>query len=230
MIVGNGLMSNTLKSIDLNDYIFFASGVSDSKTTDINLFNREKNLLLETVNNNRFKKIIYFSTCDVYDSSKNNSLYLKHKLDIEDTIKNSCNLWLIFRVSQVIGLGGNKNNLLYKLCSDIISEKKFLLYPYYDRNLIHITELKVAISNYLAESNKTINIANPSNIKAADIVKCIEEVTNKKAMFDINTDKNLYQISLDNKFPFELFDPYTYYKDKIKLFVEGLIKNENYTK
>jgi nucleoside-diphosphate-sugar epimerase len=224
MIIGNGLMSKALKDIDLNDYIFFASGVSDSETTDESLFNREKNLLLKTVNNNKTKKIIYFSTCDVYDSSKNNSLYLKHKLNIENIIKNTSIYWLIFRVSQVIGIGGNKNNLLYKLCSNIVSEKNFLLYPNYDRNLVHISELKTIILIYLSELNKIINIANPFNIKVEDIVKYIEEATNKKAIFNINTNKNLYQIPLDNKYPFELFNSNTYYKNKIKRFVQEFIK------
>jgi len=224
MIIGNGLMSKALKDIDLNNYIFFASGVSDSKTTDESLFNREKNLLLETVKNNKAKKIIYFSTCDVYDSSKSTSPYLKHKLNIENIIKNNCKFWLIFRVSQVIGIGGNKNNLLYKLCSNIISKKNFLLNSNYDRNLVHISELKTIILIYLSELNKIINIANPLNIKVADIVKYIEEFTSKKAIFDINTDKNIYQIPLDNKFPFELFDASTYYKNKIKLFVQEFIK------
>ena len=219
-------MGKILKKINHKNYIFFVSGVSDSKTTNINDFNREKNLLLETIKkNNQNKKLIYMSTCDIYDNSKIYSPYLKHKCNMENIITKNCDNWIIFRVSQVIGVGGNKNNLLYKLCSYIANEHKFVLYPLYERNLICIKDLQKIIINYLNHNNKIINIANPANIKVKNLIHIIEKNINKKAMYDINLSKNSYQILLDKNFPLELFD-INYYENKIKCFVSHFIKNK----
>jgi nucleoside-diphosphate-sugar epimerase len=219
MIIGNGLIANGLKEIDNDDFIFFASGVSDSVLSDAKEFTREKNLLLKTIKENKFKKIIYFSTCDFYDSSKQNSLYLKHKFDMENVIKNNSKNWIIFRISQVIGNNGNKNNLLYKLCSNIIYKHNFLLYPNYERNLISIDDLKEIILIYLPLFNKIINIANPLNIKVGEIVEIIERSTNKKGIYTIINDKNLFKISLDIFYPYNLFNS-NYYKESINSFLQ----------
>jgi len=219
MIIGNGLIANSLKEIDNNNFIFFGSGVSNSLSTDTKEFTREKNLLLQTIKENNFKKIIYFSTCDVYDSSKQNSLYLKHKLNMEETIKLNCKDWIIFRVSQIIGHGGNKNNLLYKLCSNVFSEYSFVLYSNYERNLIDINVFKKIILMYLVASNKVINIANPLNIKVSELIKLIEEITGKKATYEINTDKNTFDIPLDESYPYYIFNS-NYYRDTINSFLK----------
>ena len=218
-------MGNAFKDIDHNDCIFFVSGVSDSRTTNIRHFNREKKLLLKTLNENKnLKKIIYISTCDIYDSSKKNSLYLKHKLNIENCIKNKSNKWLIFRVSQVIGSGGNKNNLLFKLCLNIFLNRKFLLYPVFERNLIYIDDLKKIILKFLRSENKIINIANPKNIKVLQIVNIIEKALKKHAIYETSTKKNVFIIPLDKKFPYNYFKNKEYYNDKISSFVANFLK------
>ena len=98
MIIGNGIMSKIFKKITHKNYICFVSGVSDSKTTNNEEFNREKKLLLETIKKNKQnKKIIYMSTCDMYDNLKTNSPYLNHKYNMENIIKNNCISWFIFR-------------------------------------------------------------------------------------------------------------------------------------
>ena len=222
MIIGNGLIAKTINELNHDDLIFFASGVSNSKTLDVNEFIREKDLLVKTIKENNFKKIIYFSTCDMYDSSKQDSLYLKHKLNMEDIVKNNSKHWIIFRISQIIGIG-NKNNLLYKLCSNINDNKKFQLYYNYERNLIDINNLKKIIKHYLSSQDEIINIANPINIKVGKIIEIIENTTNKKGLYDIDLNDNSFKILLNAIFPYELFN-HDYYNEKISSFVLTLNK------
>lgn len=224
MIIGSGLMGRALRDLDRQDSIFFVSGVSNSKTKNKIYFERERKLLLKTIKTYN-KKLIYLSTCDIYDTSKKSSPYLLHKLNMENLIKNNCKSWIIFRVSQVIGNGGNNNNLLFKLCYNIFNEKKFILYPYLERNLIYINELKKAISIYINQENKIINIANPINIKVLDLIQLIEAKLNKKAIYNICQEKNTFKIFLDKNFPFKIFKNKNYYKNRVSLFVRHFIES-----
>ena len=61
MIIGNGLISSVFldDSLDYGNYIIFASGVSNSKETDYEKFEREKKLLFSTIENN-YNNFIYY--------------------------------------------------------------------------------------------------------------------------------------------------------------------------
>ncbi len=87
MIVGNGLIANLFKNEDRENVVFFASGVSNSLETDKSAFLREENLIRKTIKENPNKIFIYFSTCSIYDSSKNGSSYVNHKLKMERLVE-----------------------------------------------------------------------------------------------------------------------------------------------
>ena len=73
---------------DLPEVIFFASGVSNSSEISEKEFNREENLIHKILGDNPQKQFVYFSTCSIYDSSKNGSPYVLHKLKMEQIIIN----------------------------------------------------------------------------------------------------------------------------------------------
>ena len=58
MVVGNGLIGTEMKKIDIDNILFFCSGVSDSTVTSQKLFQREVDLL----NNITSNIIIYKNT------------------------------------------------------------------------------------------------------------------------------------------------------------------------
>ena len=71
MIIGNGLIANVFGDYKENDnYVIFASGVSDSTNMDESAFKREEQLLNEITTLYKEKIIIYFSTCSIYDTQK----------------------------------------------------------------------------------------------------------------------------------------------------------------
>jgi nucleoside-diphosphate-sugar epimerase len=220
MIIGNGLIANSFLDISRNDVLIFASGVSDSKENRTPQFNREKNLLLTTISENKDKKFIYFSTCDFYDSKKS-SKYINHKFESETLIKENCENWIIFRVSQIIGRG-NVNNLLFNFFLNIQNEKIINLYSSFERNLIGITDVKFIVMKYIDIcNNEIVNIANPKNIKVKEIVQIIEKNLNKKSITKEMPDVNFFRIPLREDYPIEIFKD-DYYDINIKKFIENI--------
>jgi hypothetical protein len=221
MIIGNGLIANSFLDSDLKDIIIFASGVSNSKEENLSEFDREKKLLLKTIYENFNKKIIYFSTCDFYDSKKN-SKYLNHKFEMETIIKDNCKSWIIYRVSQIIG-GGNKNNLLYNFTLNIKEGIQFNVYKNFERNLISINDVKFIVLKYIENCNKEIiNIGNPKNIKVKKIVESLEKNLKMKSKIIEFEGKNFFKIPLREDYPYEIFKE-DYYEINIKNFINKII-------
>ena len=88
MVIGNGMIAKRFAAYTGNDqFIIFASGVSNSRTNDTAAYNREAALLLDTIKHNKDKTLVYFSTCSIYDPGEKDSPYVLHKLKME---KNYC--------------------------------------------------------------------------------------------------------------------------------------------
>lgn len=81
MIIGNGDVASVLT--DNEDYIWFASGVSNSQETRQSEFSREKDLLFNLADN-QTKRIIYFSTLSIFYKD---SPYTRHKKKMEAYVK-----------------------------------------------------------------------------------------------------------------------------------------------
>ncbi len=154
MIIGNGLIGNAFLPFDREDVVFFASGVSNSLETDEKQFLREENLIRETLDEHVGKLFVYFSTCSIYDSSKNSSSYVNHKLNMEHIIATESENYLILRVSNAVGKGGNKNTLINFLVDSIREKRMIKVHIEATRNLIDVSDV-VKITLELIEK-KTI--------------------------------------------------------------------------
>lgn len=219
MVIGNGLLSKAFESLDSPELVIFASGVSDSTCQDELEYKREFDLLSNTIQSNRNKKIIYFSTCDYYDSSKQ-TRYIKHKLDIERYIASTSSNWLIFRLPQIIGKGNSKN-LIANFVHNILFDIPFSVYTNLDRNLIDISDAKLLVSKYIDSKNEIINIANPLNIKVGKLLEILETLLNKKSKSEkIHDIVNSFIIPLRSDFPIQQFEK-DYYYNRIKKFLES---------
>ena len=81
MVIGNGLVAKGFSAYNRDsNIVVFASGVSNSTTTSEAAFSREAGLLSEILRQHTEKKIVYISTCSIYDESLNDSAYVRHKL------------------------------------------------------------------------------------------------------------------------------------------------------
>jgi hypothetical protein len=171
MIVGNGLLANGFieESFDHKKFIVFVSGVSDSKKTNEEDFNREKTLLLKTISENKGLKLLYFSS--ILTGVQDNRYY-HHKLEVEDIVKKNSKDYIIFRVPQIIGKGGNKNNLVNYLKQSLINGEEIVIFKNTYRSLIDVIDL-VRIVNYCKNivSCDIVYVSNVEKIMVLDLLK-----------------------------------------------------------
>lgn len=213
MIIGRGLIANLFTEIDLDEVVFFASGVSNSSETRKGEFLREQNLVEETLTTNPEKLFIYFSTCSIYDSSKYNSQYVLHKLHIEEIIKQQTKHYLILRVSNAVGKGGNPNLLMNYLSRQILNNQELVVHQHATRNLIDVEDVKNITLKYIASKdwNKIINVAYTENFNIPEIIEALEKNYSKAARKIIENKGEHYSIDIHElDYEFELTDKENY--------------------
>ncbi|STD54095.1 NAD-dependent epimerase/dehydratase family protein [Empedobacter falsenii] len=221
MIIGRGLIANLFTEVDLDEVVFFASGVSNSSETRKQEFLREQNLVEQTLVNNPEKLFIYFSTCSIYDSSKYNSLYVLHKLHIEEIIKQKAKHFLILRVSNAVGRGGNPNLLMNYLSRQIKNKKELVVHQFATRNLIDVDDVKNVTLKYIASKdwNKIVNVAYTENFNIPEIIEALESnyaqstkkiIANKGEHYSIDVHGLDYKFTIKSKkdYLFQLIEKY----------------------
>ena len=189
MVVGNGLVANGFKAYNDNDTcLVFASGVSNSSSTDNNAFARERDLLRKTIKEYPGKTLIYCSTCSIYDPSMQDSPYVKHKLAIETIVKEEHDDYHIFRISNLVGRTDNPHTVLNFFIQHIISGHFFFLWKNASRNIIDIDDA-VAVCDWIIQQqffkNEVVNVANPVNYKVTEIIQAIETFLEKKGNYEL---------------------------------------------
>ena len=184
MVIGNGLMAKTFNSYNNDeDIIIFGSGVSNSIETKSLEFEREYQLIKDTVAKYPNAKLVYFSTCSIDDDCVNERPYVKHKIRMEHHIVSHINNHLILRVSNVVGSQGNANTILNFLVDAVKSGNEIELWKFAERNLIDADDIKLIVDDVLKHniSNEIINIALRESVLVVAIVKQIESFLNTKA-------------------------------------------------
>jgi nucleoside-diphosphate-sugar epimerase len=178
MVVGHGLIAKAFSEFEQDEeFLFFCSGVSNSMCRDQSEFDREKNLLQEHIVRHGDKTFIYFSTCSIGDPSMKDSLYRKHKLEVEAIIAASCDRYYIFRLSNVVGRTANTVTILNFLYNAIKSGRHFDLWRNSNRNLIDVEDAAAIVKRVLGQNlpaNTITNVANPRSYDVPDIVREIE--------------------------------------------------------
>ena len=197
MVVGNGLlgMSFLLSSENDNESrVIFASGVSNSKETDIKEFNREKELILKHIKTD--KKFIYFSSIlsDIVDNP-----YYNHKLDMEELVRNNSNNYLIFRVPQIVGYSKNPNTLMNYLIRNIKDSNEVVINEGIKRALIDVTDI-IRIVNYCDLKNTCLTL-NISFIEKISVISLYQKLTvslSCEENYSIETTHNDSNWNVDN--------------------------------
>ena len=198
MIIGNGLIADIFKQHDVENVVFFASGVSNSLETNPANFQRERELLLNTIKENKGFLFIYFSTCSIYDSSKTESPYVLHKLEMEHIISSSVDRYLILRVSNVVGKGGNPNLLLNYLHRSIEANRILTIHTQATRNLIDSDDVRNITLQLIHNNvrNSIVNVAYLHEFNIVEIVECFEDLLQKTAKKQFFDSGNHYHIHL----------------------------------
>ena len=178
MIIGDGLLGRCFKKNgEYNNHLIFTSGVSNSKETNQDFFDREKDLVIKTIRENKDLIFVYFSSVLV---GINKNKYYNHKLEIEELIKKETDNYIIFRIPQVIGYDGNKNNLINKIKDSINNYETIIIYRDINRSLLDVDDL-VDIVNYCKDktTNTTLFISGIELVSVLELVNGIGLILNK---------------------------------------------------
>ena len=200
MIIGNGLVARAFETYrDDEKVVIFASGVSDSKNSTAEGFERETRLLTHAIHNNKDKTLIYFGTTSVNDPDLANSAYVQHKLAMEGLILLSGISFHIFRLPNLAGSSNNPNTVLNFLYACVENDKPFDLWVQSERNIIDIDDV-YKTAHYIIQqavfTNKIVNIANAKNYPVKYIVSCIETFCGKKALYREVAKGSVFNINL----------------------------------
>lgn len=216
MIIGKGTIAQLLnKFSNREDVIIFASGVSNSLENDENEFQREINLLYQTINNIKENQIfVYFSTINIFDPSLQENRYVLHKKNIEKIITSYLKKIIIIRTPILIAQSNNPNLLVNYLIYHIRNKLEFVVFINAYRYFI----------NYIDFMNITETIINKKQIGIYNLVIHDKPYSVKNLVADI---ENLLKI----KGIYEEIEKGSYYEveSNIKPFLEdSLIDLKNF--
>jgi nucleoside-diphosphate-sugar epimerase len=191
MVIGNGMIAKEFENYRFDDStVIFASGVSDSTNTDNRAFEREKNLIIETLHTGKGKLFVYFSTCSIDDASMQSSAYVQHKVKMEGLIMSNHTPYIIFRLTNPVGKTNNTHTVVNYFIKNIRENHQFPVWKNANRNLIDIDHLYLICNEILQKKlfiNSTVNIANPKNYPVVFIIENIEKhfaITGNYALID----------------------------------------------
>jgi nucleoside-diphosphate-sugar epimerase len=184
------------------DFFIYANGNSNKYFATQNPFvdfEMSVTTVMKSINDFRFKKFIFFSSCDVYDKisikntfedsliTKSNNFYGKNKYIAENIVKIYCKKWLILRLGPLIGKNLKKNtifNLLNnkKVYSNVFSKSSFILTDSVAKFLLKLLHIK---------KNKIFNISGKESVS----FKTIKELMKSKSVFINNKNRNNYIVN-----------------------------------
>lgn len=142
-IIGNGLIARAFhEAADEipDDVVICAAGVANSLGNDSLAFTRERDLLSSLVASSQGRCLVYFSSLSVIDHESSKHAYAVHKFNMEEIIR-SVPRHVIFRLSQVVGTGGNQNTLTQNLYQRLVDGERIDIWRHAYRSLIDIDDV-----------------------------------------------------------------------------------------
>jgi len=190
MIVGSGLLAEacTRAFLKRDDLCIFAAGVSNSSCTDVREFARERQRLVNAMQEMRHADaFVYFGTCSIFDPTAQMTPYVQHKLAMEQLVREHPRS-LILRLPQVAGRTPNPHTLLNFLYARISRSETFNLWKKAKRNIIDVTDVVSIAEQFIADCsirNHTLNVANLISYSMLEIVGAMELVIGKPAVYKV---------------------------------------------
>ena len=151
MIYGSGDIAQVLQV--KRGITFFASGVSNSESTDSQAFEREIKLLNSV---DRSTHLVYFSTLSIYYSK---SEYVAHKIEMERLIQKRFKSWTIIRLGNITW-GTNPHTLLNYLKANPQAQRRDEIRYLIDKDeFLHwIDKIRIGTNDIMNITGKQINV------------------------------------------------------------------------
>lgn len=198
MVIGNGLIAKSFSSFESDDrYIIFASGVSNSSSTNELDYLREFELLRGLISSEKI--LVYFSTCSLFDSNLYHSRYVLHKKNIEEFISINFKKYLILRLPTVVGESGNPNTFFNFFYNKLLNNENVDVFLNSNRYLIDANDLTKIFNLLIMKNrlNEVLNVAFNNSEKVFNIVLYIKHVLNSDSQIN-QIDKGSY-INIPNQ-------------------------------
>lgn len=179
MVIGRGLIARAFaRYVDDRSLLIFASGVSDSTTTDPDVFARERALLLDQSTHSD-RRFVYFSTTSIDDPSLADRPYVAHKKAMEELVAETFSDHLILRLSFIVGQGGNPNTIVNHLITKVRSKETFDLWVEAERNFLDVEDVVLTLEAMIDHKAQpgVYTFANPHSLRMTEVVALIEEFT-----------------------------------------------------
>jgi nucleoside-diphosphate-sugar epimerase len=202
MIIGNGLIAKSFSNYEKSKQVLiFASGVSNSVEIRKSEFDREESLLRASLESHPEKLFVYISTCSILDDSVNKRPYVRHKVAMEKIIEAECSQYLIFRLSNVVGNGGNSNTILNYLVENLRNQTHIEIWTGASRNILDVEDALELMNFHLLnfKSSKIVNIANVLDFSVLKIVAAIEEEYCMNGNYTLKNAGKKVRIDLDKE-------------------------------
>lgn len=201
-VIGSGLIGSAFRGVCASDIpvMFFASGVSNSKSTNAKEFQREVdalNKIIESLDENTL--LVYFSSCGVRQlSSTYKDTYLEHKYRMERLVA-KFGSHLIIRLPQVAGFSKNKNTLLNYFYDSISLGRKMSIQSAAVRNVIDIDDV-VKLTLSIIRSNEyrncVVDVASLNSMLVLNLMRVMESHLGVFANFDLIDGGGDYPVDL----------------------------------
>lgn len=201
MLIGSGLLAHAFATefSHRDDVCIYAAGVSNSGCVDAREFSRERQRLTSALAQAHHKvTFVYFGTCSVADPEARDTPYVQHKLAMEQLVSMHPH-HLNIRLPQVAGKTPNPHTLLNYLYARISRSEAFRLWRNAKRNIIDVDDVAAIARQLLTDTslrNITLNIANPTSYSMMDIVRAMERIVGKNALYEI--------VDLGSEYPIDI--------------------------
>jgi UDP-2-acetamido-2,6-beta-L-arabino-hexul-4-ose reductase len=181
LVIGNGLIARAFAHYSTNpDVTILASGVSNSGCGVSKDFAREQRLITRTIKSAKGSLLVYFSS-----ASTDSTPYIRHKRNMESLVASHGN-HLIIRLPQVVGLGGNPNNLFNCFRSKLSAGEDLTILSNAYRSLVDIDDV-VRIADKLIDGKRlgTYSLNHIERIRVADIANLMASAMGVKPNISI---------------------------------------------
>jgi nucleoside-diphosphate-sugar epimerase len=190
MIVGNGMLAKAFGYLSENDdFIVFASGVSNSKESNPANYQKEVDLLTTYISTNSI--LIYFSTCSVYDPEMANSPYIQHKRRVESFIATNFKKYWILRLPNVVGFSNNNFTMCNFFYHALRENKSFTLQENAYRYFIDVQDVAVTVKKIVSDQklkNGVYDLLYPHALRVKTLVELFEQLLNSKGRYDLSAE------------------------------------------
>lgn len=175
------MLAKSLQKVSHQAVTLFCSGVSDSSQIQEKEFQREKELLGEQDTN---LPLFYFSTVSIFNPSKNTDPYILHKREMEHFIRTKFPKYLIVRLPNMVGQGGNPGNLFPYFLQSISNNAKVTIRKNAGRYILGADDLSIIISLFIElELSGEINVCFPQQTPVLEMYQWMCHLMHKTPNF-----------------------------------------------